>query len=119
MTLPLPLGNDMRTGKVYRAQFDFRGDPVGGPIISEGNYIGDVVNIIYGSATSQRVGGRTETVSTEGMIGVQGVSVRSGDRIVVNDETKYLVVGAPLWNYDHYETGTPPSHMWIKVESVA
>jgi regulator of RNase E activity RraA len=108
----------VRTGKVYRWVRDFRGDaPTGNPIHPD-NYIGAVENIIYGSATSQRVGGRTETVSTEGMIGCTGVPLKSGDRIVVGDSVKLVVVGDPQWDYPNLFTGTESRYQWVAVESV-
>ena len=118
MTLPLSLGGSVRTGKVYRWIRNSRGDAATGNPIHPNNYIGDVDNIVYGSATSARVGGRTETVSTEGMIGCTGVPLRSGDRIVVNDETKYAVTGNPQWAYSNIFTDTDSGYQWVEVESV-
>ena len=55
MTLPFSLDDDVRSGHVYRWVRDFRGDaPTGDPIHPD-NYVGEVENIVWGSATSQRV----------------------------------------------------------------
>jgi len=118
MTLPIDLGASPRSGKVYRFERDHRGDPVGGAVIRPENYIGEVDGIVYGSATPQRLNGRQELASTEGMIGCTGVPLKSGDRIVVNDAVKFAVVGDPQWAYSNLFTDTDSGYQWVQVESV-
>src|SRR4051794_4436952 len=98
MTLPISL-DSKRSGHVYRWTRDWRGDSPNGDPIHPDNYVGEVDGIVYGSATPQRVNGRQELASTEGMIGCTGTPLRSGDRIVVNDNVKLVVVGDPQWNF--------------------
>lgn len=109
----------VRTGKVYRPEFDYRGDPVGGSVTAEDFYIGDVEGIVYGAATSERLRGRTNVVSTEGMIGCTGVPLKSGDRIVVNETIKYTVIGEPKWAYSNLFSHNDFGYQWVDVESFA
>jgi len=113
----LPLGNDRRNGKVYRFQRDSRGDPIGGAVISDANLIGDVHGIVWGGAAPQRVRGRQDVASTEGMIGCTGVTLKHGDRLVIAGQ-KYAVVGDPQYAYPNLFSQTDTGYQWVELESM-
>ena len=111
----------MTTVRVYRPQYDWKGQRVNEDL--EDDYIGPLTGVIIGGASPQPVGRFPGVVSTQGQIGIpydqeSDVLVQQRDFISIGDDF-YAVLGPRQWEEEHAFSGTDVTedYYWMNVEA--